>query len=489
MPLDIKKGSELLDRYVISDCLGSGGFGIVWRATDKKAGRDVAIKRMLKQHGDENARLLAEAKKTAALKGHKNIVEVYEVFEHDGEGFLVMEYVDGTTLENIMKRHVREKTWIELDEALDYYKQTLQALVFAHSSGLYHRDIKPANILVSKLGVVKLVDFGIARLMHQPGGKYVGEPGFAWTGTPNFMSPEQANGADLDHQTDIFSVGILGYILLTGRHPFNHPSGIATVFDLIKDPTFECEDIAAQVGKRVPEGFAKALMRMLRKTKSDRCQSLIEPLSELTKEPAQSCPKCGAPNPKTHNFCCQCGSPLRPTQPTLTMVAKDQHLPRNVTAEELTDEGFKLTQNDDWVGAVRKYKEAIAADPKYVRAFSNLGFALNSLGKYDDAIQILTEATALTKEKPVLHRIYDYRGFSKSNLKDYEGAIEDFTKAIGLADHNPRVYHHRAESKALAGKYDEAYSDVLQALRLDPGYPPAIRLKQKLESQGFVKPI
>ncbi len=96
MPLEVKKGTELLGRYVISDPLGYGAFAVVWRATDKQAGRDVAIKRLLKLDGNELRRLLDEAKKTSRLKGHKNIVEVYEVFEDEGEGFLVMEY--GTDL-------------------------------------------------------------------------------------------------------------------------------------------------------------------------------------------------------------------------------------------------------------------------------------------------------------------------------------------------------------------------------------------------------
>lgn len=478
MPLEIKKGTELRGRYVISDLLGTGGFAVVWRTTDKEAGRDVAIKRMLKTKGDELSRLLEEAKNTSRLKGHKNIVEIYEVFEEDGEGFLVMEYVDGSTLDNTFRQHILARSWVEQDEALDYFREILEGLLFAHSSGLYHRDVKPSNILVSKLGVVKLVDFGLARPMVPiPGSIEDPSPGFAATGTLNFMSPEQARGQHLDHRTDIFSAGIVGYILLTGRHPFNHPSGIASISELIKEPLFECEEL-----KNIPEAPHKAIMRMLRKDLSLRSQSVIEPLGELTKESGQSCSRCCASNPMSNSFCGQCGSPLKST-PTVVTTASGA----TRTAEELTEEGYSLTLSGNWEGAVEKYREAIKQDSSYARAYANLGFALNKLGSYEEAIEVLTEGIDRTSDGAVLHRLYDARGFAKSNLKHYEDAIRDFTKSTDCNARNPRVFSHRAESEAMAGQFDEAYSDVLQALRLDPEYPRALRLKQKLETQGYVK--
>jgi serine/threonine protein kinase len=378
MPLEIKKGSELRGRYVISDLLGAGGFAVVWRATDKEAGRDVAIKRLLKTKGNEVTRLLEEARNTSRLSGHKNIVEMYEVFEEDGEGFLVMEYVDGSTLDDTFRQHILARTWLDQDEALDFFRQILEGLLFAHSSGLYHRDVKPSNILVTKLGVVKLVDFGLARPMILPAGKNEDEsPGLPRTGTPSFMSPEQARGEHLDHRTDIFSAGLVGYILLAGQHPFNHPSGIASIFELIKEASFQCEEL-----KGAPDGARRAIMRMLRKDLSQRSQSLIQPLSELTKEVAESCPRCGSPNPTSNSFCGQCGSPLKVSPVATTTVGAGPAIrTRSPTAEELTDEGFSLTSKDSWVEAVEKYQQAIELDPGYVRAHSNLGYALNKFGK------------------------------------------------------------------------------------------------------------
>ncbi|MGH9545425.1 MAG: serine/threonine-protein kinase [Terriglobales bacterium] len=170
LPLELKKGIELQNRYVISGYIGTGGFGTVWRATDKEQNRDVAIKRLLRKNwrstsAEEKNAALEEGRHAARLKGHKNIVEIYDVFEQSGEVFLVMEYVDGPSLDAVFKEHALKGTWLSTQDALDYLRQMLEGLVFAHSSGLIHRDVKPSNILISKLGVVKLADFGIAKAM------------------------------------------------------------------------------------------------------------------------------------------------------------------------------------------------------------------------------------------------------------------------------------------------------------------------------------
>ncbi|MFB3923964.1 MAG: protein kinase [Terriglobia bacterium] len=488
-PLDIKKGTEINKRYVFSDVLGSGGYATVWRATDKQENRNVAIKRLLHKawptpSREDIDRFLQEGRSTARLKGHKNIVEVYDAFEEHGEAFIVMEYIEGSSLQTIFREHIASNTWIAIDEGLEYFTQILNGLVFAHSSGIYHRDVKPSNILVSKLGVVKLVDFGLAKRMpfkmQSPLDKDVG---FAHSGTPSFMSFEQARGDPLDQQTDIFSAGLVGYILLSGQHPFNHPSGTVEIVDLIRDPSYTCMDLPQKTG--LPEGVRQCVMRMLSKDRSKRYQSLIEPINELTREDAQMCSNCGTANPLTDKFCGECGNDLRATKqalapPTTGPVAK--------TAAELTNQGFEQTRIYDWEGAIERYEAAIAKDPKYVRAYANLGFALNKLGRYEEAIGVLTEGTKLPADSVVRHRMLDSLGFAKTNLKHFESAIQDYTNAIKLNPENPRVFLHRAEAAAQLGtpdKEDQAYSDVTQALSVDPTYLPALRLKSLLERRRF----
>ncbi len=494
IPLEMKKGTELRGRYVISELIGTGGYATVWRATDKELNRDVAIKRLLRDRwstasADEIKAVLEEGRNAARLKGHRNIVEVYDVLEDQGEAFLIMEYVDGPSLDTLFKEHALKGTWIPTDEALDYLRQILEGLVFAHSSGLIHRDVKPSNILISKLGVVKLADFGIAKPMPFSKPATVGgaEPGFAATGSQTFMSFEQSRGEQLDQRTDIFSAGIVGYLLLTGRHPFNHPSGAFSIFDLIRESSYSCQDIPARPD--LPESVRKAAMKMLAKDRTLRYHSVYEPLAELTRGSSQVCPDCATQNPVGFNFCGQCGGSLR-TKSSLSQPAPTPQvssaLPEQAQSPAmLTDAGFELTKTGDWEGAIRLYRAAIESDGTYGRAFSNLGYALNRLGRYDEAIRVLGDGIKATTDSNVLHRLYDTRGFARSNLKRFVEAIEDFSQALELNDRNPRVYYHRAESAAQMGDVRMAYDDVFTTLGLDPDFVPAIRLKERLDRGRF----
>jgi len=457
---------------------GSGGFATVWRATDKVESRDVAIKRLLRNStgsADIHA-LLAEAEKVKKLKGHKNIVQLYETFTEGDEGFIVMEYVNGETLNDLLKQHVKSSTWIEQDEALDYIKQIFEGLIYAHSSGLYHCDIKPSNILISTVGTVKLVDFGLARAMTEEARQSPG--GLAWTGTPQYMSYEQASGEALNHQTDIMSVGIVAYMLITGRHPFNHPSGILTEKELIADQNYPCPKATAWDGKPLKPFIAEVLHRMLQKDRATRYQNLVEPLGVLSKDDSIQCPKCTAANPKGNRFCGQCGN-------SLVIIRAPEHAlagPRatELTAEELTAQGFECTRSNDWDKAIDLYRTALEKDPKYAAAHANLGFALNRKAEYTEAIEVANQGLKLANDDGIRHRLYDVLGFAKSSLNDPQGAIADFSAALRLRD-NPRVLVHRAESKAALNDIPGAYDDVLAALEIDTDYYAATRLRDRLD--------
>jgi len=354
-------------------------------------------------------------------------------------------------------------------------------LSFAHSHAIFHRDIKPSNILVSKVGVVKLVDFGLAKTMMAAAAESGGNTGLgARTGTLAFMSPEAANGMTSDHRTDIFSAGLVGYILLTGRHPFNHPSGAFAVHDLIKETGFDCEPVVHRQVKGLSESACGLINAMLCKDRDQRCQSVQRVLQELTRDAGRACPQCGASNRSVASFCDHCGQSL--TLPT----GRSSGPGTIVSAQELTDEGFALTRDENWDAAIEKYRQATQLDRTYARAYGNLGFALNKVGKHDEAIQICNQALAFAQSSTDRHRLYDYRGFAKSRLKDFTGAIEDFSAAIRINGGNPKVFQHRAESHALAGHFKMAYDDAGQAIYLDPEFSPAFRLRDRLESQGLL---
>jgi tetratricopeptide (TPR) repeat protein len=480
MPLEVRKGTELQDRYVVVDELGVGGYATVWRATDKRLARDVAIKRLLKIKGNELESLMSEARITAGLN-HTNIVQLYDTFVDGEEGFIVMEYVEGETLHALLQRHIASGGWISTADASEYFEQILEALAFAHSKGHFHRDVKPTNLLVSRLGIVKLVDFGIARpipasspLMVSPYGS-----GSALTGTPDFMSPEQARGEELDQQTDIFQAGIIGYLLFTGQHPFNHPSALHRILDLIRTDGYEPKN-SKEINPSVPETLDRVLVRMLKKKKAERYATMSEALADFRpREATVSCSKCGTLNPASNKFCGACGQQVEVATTT----------PAAPSAASLTDEGFHLAQGDNWAGAVNKYKQALQMDPEYSKAYANLGYSLNRLGLYEEAIKILDRGIERTEENFILHGMFDSRGFSKSNITLYEQALEDFNRAVQLNPHNPRALSHRAETLALIRRYSEAYSDVLRALKIDPDYHRAQRLKERLEKQGLVSPI
>src|SRR5262245_38584715 len=218
---------RLVGHYRIERRLGAGGMGVVYLAGDTQLGRSAAIKLLqtnLTQDAARVRRFRQEARAASALN-HPNILTIYEVGQDDltagGAHYIAAEFVDGQTL-----RALGRGEGLELGQALDILIQVAGALSAAHEAGIIHRDIKPENIMLRKDGLVKVLDFGLAKLTEQatrPHGvsfaRATTQPGVVM-GTVNYMSPEQARGLDVDERTDIFSLGAVMYELLTGRAPF-----------------------------------------------------------------------------------------------------------------------------------------------------------------------------------------------------------------------------------------------------------------------------
>jgi serine/threonine-protein kinase len=207
---------KTLGKYEIQSILGKGAMGVVYKAFDPHIERTVAIKTVRKDLVDPDvanqfmARFKNEAKAAGRLH-HPNIVGIYEYGEDDKVAFIAMEYVDGTGLREYLNRKAR----FELGQLVAIATQLLQALEFAHARGVVHRDIKPANLILTSSGVLKVADFGIARIDTSS----LTMTGMVM-GTPSYMSPEQCQGRDSDHRTDLFSAGVVLYELLTGERPF-----------------------------------------------------------------------------------------------------------------------------------------------------------------------------------------------------------------------------------------------------------------------------
>ncbi|MCC6963613.1 MAG: protein kinase [candidate division Zixibacteria bacterium] len=224
-----KPAVTAIARYRVIDKLGAGGMGEVYLAFDPKLQRNVAIKLLppgLADDLDTRTRFVREAQTAAALN-HPNVITIFEIDEHENRYFIAMEYVEGTSLRDLIKHAP-----LELPQVLDLVQQICAGLAAAHERDIIHRDIKPANILVTAKGRVKILDFGLARYQTVSGLTSTG----VRLGTITYMSPEQAQGYEVDNRSDIFSLGVLIFEMLTGKSPFKRDTEVATLLAILQQP-------------------------------------------------------------------------------------------------------------------------------------------------------------------------------------------------------------------------------------------------------------
>jgi len=263
---------RVLSHYRIEARLGSGGMGLVYRATDLKLGRAVAIKvlsRALSTSEDAKARFLREARAASALD-HPNIGAVHELGEHDGELFIAMALYDGESLKQRLERGA-----VPIPEAFTIFRQIASGLDAAHRAGIVHRDIKPANVMVTLDETVKILDFGLAKWALASAAHSVTQVGEA-LGTLLYMSPEQLKGESVDHRTDLWSLGVLGYELVSGASPFSTESSAATANRILHE---EPPSLATVPG--VPSGFGELINQLLRKNPHQRPGTATEVIQRL----------------------------------------------------------------------------------------------------------------------------------------------------------------------------------------------------------------
>jgi non-specific serine/threonine protein kinase len=266
---------SVISHYKILEKLGEGGMGVVYKAQDTRLDRPVAIKFLpshLSASEESKARFVQEARATAALN-HPNILNVYDIGEQDGGIFFVMEYVEGKTL----KSHIaslKAGEGIVIAQAIDWIGQVAQGLRAAHEKEIVHRDIKSENIMLTKDGHPKIMDFGIAKLK---GGSGLTKAGVS-VGTLSYMSPEQAQGVAADQRTDVWSLGIVLYEMLTGELPFRAEYEPALMYLIVN----EHPQMPSRIDRRVPPQIDSVVMKMLEKDRSVRFQSMDEVVKALT---------------------------------------------------------------------------------------------------------------------------------------------------------------------------------------------------------------
>jgi tRNA A-37 threonylcarbamoyl transferase component Bud32 len=266
-----------IGRFNIRRSLGAGGMGEIFEAYDTKLHRAVAIKVLAPKYVEDEAmkqRFLREARMASQLN-HPNIATIYEIGEAAGNPYIVMEYVEGETLSSCLKAGP-----LDFKMVIEIGKQTAEALAEAHEQGVVHRDIKPSNIMITRRGRVKVLDFGLAKLVPLTDSRErldLTEPGVL-LGTVNYMSPEQALGqAEVTHLSDIFSLGVVLYEAVTGRLPFEGD----TYFQTIEAVTKRAPEPIKQYRKDVPGQLVSIINRMLEKSPDQRYQSAAEVARDL----------------------------------------------------------------------------------------------------------------------------------------------------------------------------------------------------------------
>ena len=278
----------ILDQYEILSPLGAGGMGEVYRARDSRLNRDVAIKVLhdfSSSDPDRLRRFEQEARAAAALN-HPNILVVFQMGTFEGDPYLVSELLEGETLRERLK-----KGPIPLRKVIDYGVQIARGLAAAHEKGIVHRDLKPENLFVAKDGQVKILDFGLARIVHAnevaPGLPHTNsektEPGIV-LGTAGYMSPEQVRGEVADHRSDIFAFSAILYEMLTGKRAFQKSTSVETMTAILnEDPPW-----VSQSATNIPPGLQRVVHRGLEKNPEQRFQSAsdlafaLEALSDMS---------------------------------------------------------------------------------------------------------------------------------------------------------------------------------------------------------------
>ncbi|MDR1558479.1 MAG: Stk1 family PASTA domain-containing Ser/Thr kinase [Clostridiales bacterium] len=288
----LETGTVVGGRYEVQNKIGAGGMAVVYKARDKKLDRAVTLKVMREEYmSDEEfiARFQVEARAAAGLS-NANIVNVYDVGQEHDIHYIVMEYIDGVTLKELIQR----KAPFHNDEILGVAIQIASALAEAHANGVIHRDIKPQNILVASQGVVKVTDFGIAKAA----GTSTLTTGSNTMGSVHYFSPEQARGVYVDNKSDLYSLGIVMYEMATGQLPFEGESPVAVAIKQIDEPLPDIKPFNPDISN----SLVRIIQKAANKNTLSRYQSAEEMLTDLKRALSEDSGNIAADDKRSYSY-------------------------------------------------------------------------------------------------------------------------------------------------------------------------------------------
>ncbi len=484
----------MISHYKILEKLGEGGMGVVYKAIDTKLDRPVAIK-FLPTHlstSDENkARFVQEARTTAALN-HPNILNIYDIDEQDGGLFFVMEYIEGETLKSYLT-NLKSADGVPLGRSIELTVQIAHGLKAAHEKEIVHRDIKPENIMLTKEGNPKIMDFGIAKLKSGTGLTRTGMS----LGTITYMSPEQSQGIAADHRSDLWSLGVVLYELLTGELPFKAEHEAALIYLIINEDPLT----PSSYDRRIPPSVDSLVLKMLAKDRDRRHQSMNDLLESIrsVKRDLENAGKAGitkaiallpfeniSPDKESDYFSDGLTEELILSLSKLKnmrVVSRTSTMQYKGTKKDIKTIGRELGARYILEGSVRKFQDDLRITVQLVDVESDAQlWAAKYKGKLQDIFDIQeqvaeqivdalmvklspSEKVVLTKRSTENAEALDYymrarKALYRRSKTDINNAIELFQKAIEL---------DRRYATAYAG-LGEAYASLYQDFERKESY-------------------
>jgi len=477
---DIQRGSFLFGRYEVVEEIGSGGMGKVYRVFDRKIREMVALKIIRPEIGTDKeiVERFNQELKTARMIAHRNVCRMFDIGEEAGTHYITMEYVTGEDMRNLIKRIGQ----LTIGKTIDIAKQICEGLAEAHAAGVVHRDLKPQNIMIDREGKAKIMDFGIARLFKSAGAG-VTAPGTI-IGTPEYMSPEQAEGREADHRSDLYSLGIILFEALTGKVPFEGETPLSIA---LKHKT-EAPPNPRKLNSQIPEDLNNLVLKCLEKDKAKRYQTAAEIISELDKigkgipttQKVVPEKKQGTAREITIKFNMK---KLRVPGGVILVLAalavgiwllKPKPIP---PPDILWNNGKKYWKEKKYSEALDQFKKILDIDPSHFEAQLGIAQILKEEGEADEAVAEYEKAMALKKEDPRAYKdlaeIYWSEGKKYRVEKKYPEALDQFKKLLDIDPGHFEAQLSIAQILREQGKTDEAVREYEKAIKLKKDDPRA----------------